>query len=287
MILMNRISVLLSTLCFLGSCIVPAYAEFRLIDCDELLEHELKYQVIYSSDNFKGFYRIPGSLVMNWVDFRKRQMSFKEKIFGIDNGLVLDSITEISDKLTKLGIDSSRPILIVGDGGGWGEEARLTWNFLFWGTEQVFLYDGGKKMMDQCRYKKKIKSSFGGKFKAKLDFRRRVTTEGISHLIHTHKLILDLRSLEEYDGRKIYGQNGERIPTSKHLDHQQLYDRDGRFITKDKLKAIFPEITSVKATYCAGGVRSALAVLLIEAYFQIIVPNYDGSIWEWQKRDYR
>lgn len=231
---------------------------------------------------------IPGSQMMNWEDWSEEKPGIGSAIFGNSEkwGRILKGPT-VQQKLRKLGLSQNKMIVVIGDPKGWGEEGRIAWSLLYWGTSHVALLDGGFPAWKKAGYPVeggKVKIPLPGDFKYAISNHRQATKTIVEENLRSGtRSLLDARTIEEYNGKKMPGQKrGGHIPGSKLIEFQKLYQSDGLYITADALKKLVGhEFTSAPITYCTGGVRSALLALLIEARLGIPALNYDASIWEW------
>lgn len=227
---------------------------------------------------------LPGAVHMDWKDYKQKEASFLDKVFGEQSGLVLEDIDVISRRMTKLRLREDLPILVYGGNGPWGDEGRVAWNLLYWGAKDVRLLNGGVKVWKERVATLRPVLHPQKSFRANLDPRRRIRySELKASLKKGH--VYDVRSMREFNGARAYGVKGGKIPSALHFDDRLLYDEDGHYIEALKLLKEIPELPLAEVTYCTGGVRSALAALLIEAYTGKLVRNYDGSMWEWQARE--
>lgn len=219
---------------------------------------------------------IPGAIHMDWRDYRAQELSLQERLFGLNDGVVLSQPEKISYRLSALRLREDLPILVYGGTSRWGEEGRVAWNLLFWGAQEVLLLDGGWNSWVKAREEVRATVHPYKIFKVKLDDRRRIEFHDVKEATSRKKKILDVRSSSELTGGK--------IPSAVSFLDNHLYRKDGLYPTKKELSELLPEISSTDIVYCAGGVRSALSALLIEVRFGVIVKNYDGSMWDWVKK---
>lgn len=202
-------------------------------------------------------------------------------------GFVSKNKREIESELTQLGLGEGKGVLIYGSPKQFGTESRVAWNFLYWGVKRVGLLDGGwerwKKEGLPISNQKNLPASPGKPFEVRFQEERRMVSETL--LNQYQKIdVFDARTLPEYEGKSIHGERtGGRIPGAKHLDYKSLYDHDGNFLSKsDFLKRLGSfSLGPTVVSYCTGGVRSSLLVILYEYYTGKIMKNYDGSMWEW------
>jgi thiosulfate/3-mercaptopyruvate sulfurtransferase len=103
-------------------------------------------------------------------------------------------------------------------------------------------------------------------------------------------VIVDTRSLSEYGGLTPHGSpRGGHVPRAVHLAWTDLFDERDRLLPRSMLRARLAalgigEDTPVIA-YCTGGVRSGFLYMVMRWAGYEAVRNYDGSFWEWSRRD--
>ena len=244
------------------SDVVRDWATLQIVDSRSLNEYQRDH--------------IPGAIHMDWRDYREETLSIKEQLLGVNSGLVMSDPLKIQTMLTDLGLREDLPILVYGGESRWGEEGRMAWNLLYWGSQDVRLLDGGWKEWQKVRPSLKKSHHPKKKFSVRLVPQRRMNFTEVNESIVHKKLIVDVRNLSEF--------KDSQIPSALHFPDKMLYRDDGKFPIKQELEKIIPQIGSAEVFYCAGGVRSALAAVLVEARFGRLVRNYDGSMWDWKKK---
>jgi thiosulfate/3-mercaptopyruvate sulfurtransferase len=101
--------------------------------------------------------------------------------------------------------------------------------------------------------------------------------------------LLDVRTADEFLGTDVRARRGGRIPGARHRLFSDFLAPDGRLRTGPEILAIL-EGTGAKpgelrATYCQGGVRAALAWFALHEVAGLTeVRNYAGSWEEWGNR---
>ena len=118
----------------------------------------------------------------------------------------------------------------------------------------------------------------------------------LSNLENPQRLLLDLRSPEEYSGERVieYGsfdhgaQRGGRIPGARHLHYKDLLNADDSYKSAEELRGIFSaaRVTDTSeieiVCYCRLSHRASLAwfaLTHILGYKNVKI--YDGSWTEW------
>lgn len=109
--------------------------------------------------------------------------------------------------------------------------------------------------------------------------------ELVARLDEPGLLILDVRTVEEYTGKRGYPCDPRqgRIPGARNVDVQELFDAPGEPLPADQIRARIGDPVEIVA-YCHSGSRSALATLALRsAGFR--ARNYAGSWHEWSRHE--
>lgn len=101
--------------------------------------------------------------------------------------------------------------------------------------------------------------------------------------------LLDVRTPEEYHGTDRRARRGGHIPTAVNLPFDRFVAEDGRLRSADEIRLITEEAVGgnpsrIRAVYCQGGVRAALAWFALSELAELGVKNYAGSWEEWGNR---
>ena len=226
---------------------------------------------------------ITGAITVNWKDVRA--------------GLLRDGRLTTFDKARayyeKQGVRASHPVVVYGAGyDGWGEEGRIWWDLVILGHPEVYILDGGIKAWLSYRGSTSNSAPHAskGRFPAKEErLNLRLDHRDVLRLSNTRGVILDVRTLGEYQGQTpYYSPRGGHIPGAVHLHWKDLLELSGELRPEVELRDL---ITSAGvrsdrrvATYCTGGVRSAFVVAVL-THLGFLAANYDGSWWDWSSRD--
>lgn len=103
-------------------------------------------------------------------------------------------------------------------------------------------------------------------------------------------VVLDVRSLEEYDGRSVRAKRGGHIPGAVHIEWTEATAGDNVLKSPEELRAMFEArgITPDKEiiAHCQLGIRAAHTWFVLKHVLGYPnVKNYDGSWQEWGNRD--
>jgi thiosulfate/3-mercaptopyruvate sulfurtransferase len=226
---------------------------------------------------------VPGAVNAEWQSFSK--MSGRP---GSRGWATLLAPKSIAARIGALGIDGSRPVIVYGEPGSWGQEGFVALTLRMAGVSGVRILDGGWPAWRGAGLPvtKEVPKPRPANFRMKA-FREdlNATAEHIRERMGSAKL-LDVRTLEEYRGARYFSEKrGGHIPGAILVPYNSLVGRDGLLLQDADLKSLFtgagilPEDEII--VYDTAGVRSAYAtwVLLMLGYPN--VRNYDASFHEW------
>lgn len=227
---------------------------------------------------------LPNAVQAHWTDWSNVQVKQGEK--GWAEILPNDVLKE---KLGKLGIDGSKPVIIYNDPlVGWGEEGRQLWTLRVFGLENTYILNGGLKLWKESGGEviteaPVIQTVNGPEPKPNLDLF--ASTDYLSSNLDNLKVI-DSREDEEYAGVKTYGEKQKgRIPNSEHIWFKDYYNSDGTLQTPAQIRARVESVgykTSDEiVNYCTGGIRSGFATVALKLAGFANVKNYNVSFSEW------
>ncbi len=238
---------------------------------------------------------VPGSVRIDWRDFSESRPGVASYLFGAPAkwGLLAADRASLRDRLRALGLSASRPVVVVGDPLGWGEEGRVAWMLLYLGHPEVALLDGGFpawKTDNPGRIEKGAsRPPLPGDFEPVPLPDRRIRLDALRAALALGEVtLLDARTAEEFAGKREQGQKrGGRIPGARLVPAAALRSADGRYVDGEALVKLAGPLRpgAPVVTYCTGGVRSALLAVLLEVRLGVVAANYDGSLWEWGARD--
>ncbi|MCY6355773.1 sulfurtransferase [Clostridium sp. ZS2-4] len=203
---------------------------------------------------------------------------------------------KVEKLLGSLGIDNDTFILLY-DGKGDYDAARLWWILDMYGHDKVALIDGGingwkASGLETVTAEPEINAK-EYKFKGKVDESKLATIEDVKAAINDpNTIILDTRSIEEFTGKTLLkgAYRKGRIPSSVWLEYKEAINigdgKDTTFKSVEELKKIYESkgITPDKTiiVYCQSAVRSAhTTFVLTQLLGYENVKNYDGSWIEW------
>lgn len=196
---------------------------------------------------------------------------------------------DLEGRLGELGITKDKEIIVFADTlDGWGDDARLVWEFLAAGFEDVKMIDGGYAAAKAAGAETQLFASGSEPGE--------VTVDSIdnTHVMTTEELqanydeytIVDVRTDEEYNGAILYNEaQGGHLPGAIHVRYTDLFQEDGTLKPNSELAGMFESAGVDKedkvVTYCTGGIRSAYTQLVLEMCGYENTWNYDQSFWRW------
>jgi thiosulfate/3-mercaptopyruvate sulfurtransferase len=200
------------------------------------------------------------------------------------------STQRYSKKLSALGISNDRPIVVYADGAhSKGRDGRIAWMLLYLGARAVSLLDGGWqgwRYADGATERSVAKLDPGQFVVDPQRSRRRTLSDLITEDDASARLVLvDTRTPAEFEGRRHrYQPRMGHLPAAVLIPFTDLFQPSGMYIDQAMYEGRVPKEVH-RAThliaYCEVGVRACTFALLHEAYTDVVVPVYDGSIMEW------
>lgn len=195
---------------------------------------------------------------------------------------------ELMAKISVLGIDASKPLVVYADLPGWGEDGRFAWMAMMLGIADVKILDGGYRAWKEyggetTKEKTEVQPRHPGQFQ--WNEALVANTEWISSQMGKIQIV-DSRAKIEFAGVTLYGEErGGHLPGAISIPFEKMFESGGRLKSKQQLKALFetaglnPESEIV--TYCTAGIRSAHMALVLRMTGFSKARNYDASFYEW------
>ena len=228
-----------------------------------------------------GASHIPGAVRVSWLNYRDG--------WGRTGKLEPD-LNSIASAMAKLGVDSTRPVVVYGKArDGWGEEGRVAWMLHYLGHPNVTILDGGWpawKRADAPTQRERSRP-VPGHFVAQARPEVRAFADDVARASDdSSAVILDTRSKGEWNGsHKYFPARAGRIPGAVHIEWRDFLTGDGYI---DRSPEMRERLRSLGLTpgrriiaYCVGGVRSGEVFFALKALGFRDVCNYDGSWYEW------
>ncbi|MBH97257.1 MAG: sulfurtransferase [Rhodospirillaceae bacterium] len=205
---------------------------------------------------------------------------------------------KLAQDLGKVGISPDNTLVLYGDPVQYGNYAF--WVFTMAGHADIRLLDGSRTKWESEGLEMTTKTL---EF-APVSYSPQTPNETmrigrkniLDNLKNPNRLLLDMRSPEEYSGERVieYGffdhgaERGGRIPGAKHLHYKDLLNDDDSYKSADELQTLFNAIGVIKNSkieivcYCRLSHRASLAWFALTHILGYEgVKIYDGSWTEW------
>lgn len=197
--------------------------------------------------------------------------------------------SDLAKRCGALGLDKEKEIICLGETlSGWGEDARLAWELIAAGYENVKIVDGGIDAVFDAGAETQKGASEPVSCEVAID------TIDKTHVMETEELqnnydqykIVDVRTDKEYKGATKYNEaQGGHLIGAVHIPYTSLFNKDGTLISEEEVIALLEDAGINKddqiVTYCTGGIRSAYAQMVFEMAGYEKTWNYDQSFWRW------
>ncbi len=194
--------------------------------------------------------------------------------------------------MERIGIGDETAVVVADNTGG-HLATRLWWALNYYGHEAVAVLDGGYARWQELG----LPMTRDAPAARDVAFTPRVCPWLVASANEVHdtigsrdRQIVDARDAGTFSGATQRGRRGGHIPSSINLPSQSLVRRDGRWMTREEIRAEAERagvsLDKPVTAYCNGGV-TATAVLfgLHRAGMPLErITNYDGSWNEWGER---
>ncbi|MCG6938920.1 MAG: sulfurtransferase [Gammaproteobacteria bacterium] len=224
---------------------------------------------------------IPGAHFVNYVDIIK----IDKPVMGL-----LPDNESFSALLSSLGITNKSLIVAYDDEGG-GCAARFVWTLHVFGHETAVVLNGG--LHSWANEGHELSNVAPNKpepshYSVSKTHRHTATRAFIlTHLDDAKVAFLDARSLEEYNGSKMFASKAGHIPGAKHYEWTESMDRDNN-LRRLPAEAIQQRLDALGITkekevvcYCQTHHRSAYSWLVLKSLGYENVLGYPGSWSDW------
>jgi thiosulfate/3-mercaptopyruvate sulfurtransferase len=267
-----------------GSSLVSTDWLDEHLDSDDLIVVEVSSRRSLSPDSVER--HIPKARFVYWRDLCWDDI---ERRFP--------DIDTLVRRLQAFGVSDGSTIAVVGDPFQYGTYAF--WALAMAGFEhQTVLVDGGRQkwLAEGRRLGREATGSAMGRLAMRVgDSTSMIGRDDVVAGLHdSNRLLLDVRSIEEYNGERVSppwfefdhgAERAGRIPGARHLHFRDLLNDDGSFLTKDDLAALLDPVMLDKedaVVYCRLSHRASLvwfALARILDHGEVKV--HDGSWTEW------
>jgi thiosulfate/3-mercaptopyruvate sulfurtransferase len=216
---------------------------------------------------------------------------FVTKKGNIEGAMVADE--KIIELFSEAGIDRTRPIYIY-DATNNARACRLIWTLHVFNHFNASIIDGAKDYWIKQGYPTSTTPHKQSRREYTIERgKRKVTADkdvvAKSLLDPSKTTLLDTRSIEEFQGKKIVGcaKKAGHIPGAQHLFWKELFDEDNffRIKTREEIAAILKQhhISDEKQiiVYCQSHLRSSHTYVVLKAMGFGKVLGYAGSWSQW------
>lgn len=196
--------------------------------------------------------------------------------------------SDIAKVLGSNGI-SNKTSIIVYDNGSGKFSGRMYWILKYMGAKDVKVLDGGMKAWRMARkpVTKNPTSLAATTFTPQVNKGTLATMSQVKNAINNPSyVIVDARTVEEFNGTADSRLRKGHIPSAVNLDHKSVLTAKSTLKSNDELIALFKAngITKDKKVilYCESSVRAGILYLALKGLGYPNVQVYDGAYLEWQ-----
>lgn len=199
----------------------------------------------------------------------------------------LPNITELADKLSEIGINSSETLVVVYDDSRLAFAARLWWLLRYMGHSKVALLDGGFSAWKAAGYPVTdvLPDRPHGQFVTQLQPDLAVDIEQVKQRKDLpDKVLIDSRESERYAGlREPIDPIAGHIPGAVNYPWQGVTDETGKVRSTSEQKQRWAELETAEEiiVYCGSGVTACVNLLSLEIAGIPDAKLYVGSWSDW------
>ena len=260
-----------------------------LVDSD-WLENRLNRQSVLVIDTGRslGDYKaghIPGAVYLDRAAYYGQVGSLSGMFTGVD---------EISDALREIGVSKGKQIVVYDNSRAlWS--TRLFWTLEYLGHRRVSVLDGGfAKWTEESRQLAKGSETVArGNFTPRVNEDLVATGDWITQNLSSNELlVLDTRSVEEYNGTDVRAARGGHIPDAVNIEWTQAITDEAphTFLPINELEELYATTSGIDkgkeiVTHCQTGVRGAHSYFVLRYLGYRQVKLYDASWVEWGNDD--
>lgn len=266
---------------FTGDYLITAKEAKGLIGDDNVIFVDCRGEKYSNKETIKG------ATATSWQALCTCEDKYGKQ--GDENWGKVPQPAELSKKLSDLGLDPNKEIVLLGETlGGWGEDARVLWELRVAGYTNLKMVDGGYEALVDAGAETQKGPSKLDKVDVKvdkLDMTHDMETEELQKNYKDYKVV-DVRTDEEYEGAVKYNEaKGGHLPGAIHIRYTDLFREDGTLRSQADVEKMLSDAGISKddkiVTYCTGGIRSAYAQIVFEMAGYKNTWNYDQSFWRW------
>ncbi|MCW6052118.1 sulfurtransferase [Microcoleus sp. A2-C5] len=199
----------------------------------------------------------------------------------------LPNITELADKLSATGINSSETLVVVYDDSRLAFASRLWWLLRYMGHSKVALLDGGFSAWKAAGYPVTdvLPDRRDGKFVVELQPDLAVDIEQVKQRKNLpDRVLVDSREGERYEGlREPIDPIAGHIPGAVNYPWQGVTDETGKVRSISEQKQRWTELEKAEEiiVYCGSGVTACVNLLSLEIAGIPDAKLYVGSWSDW------
>ncbi|MBT5231888.1 MAG: sulfurtransferase [Methylococcales bacterium] len=213
--------------------------------------------------------------------------------FVVSRGDVEGAIAEderIVELFSEAGIDREKPIFVY-DGSNNARACRLIWTLHAFNHTNASLIDGGYSHWMSKGYDTTESTNTNTPTAYTIEYNESVATNKnfvMEHILNSKNILLDTRSEEEYQGKKVVGKakKAGHIPSARNINWKQFIDPDNfnRIISVAEIKKILliNRIVGKKkiVVYCQSHLLSSHTYVVLKS-LGYDVSAYAGSWSQW------
>jgi len=224
---------------------------------------------------------IPGAHFVNYMDI----VHIEKPVMGL-----LPDAEVFSKLISNLGINENTHVIAYDDEGG-GCASRFIWTLNVFGHENASLLNGGlhswaneghplNNEKTACAEPTHYSLSNTGKYTVDRDYVQQ-------HLDNEDTVLLDARSIAEFNGEKRFADKAGHIPGAIHFEWTDAMDRNNnlRFLPEGVIEQRLEQLGVTKdkevICYCQSHHRSAFSYLMLRHLGYENVKGYPGSWSDW------
>lgn len=230
---------------------------------------------------------IPGAVNAEWTYFANMAGTAGSPGWGTVVGP-----ETMSKRLSLLGIDGKRPVVVYGEAGDWGQSAWVVWILRMSGIQNARVLDGGfmgwraiKGKTDNVAHRAKPVAIKIAKYLPGYSVNTKWVVENMSR---GDLAIVDVRTPLEYAGtiRPFQEKRGGHIPGAINLPMDMVFAKDYTILPVEELKGVIEKhgLTSPDqeiVLYDTAGVRSSFMTMVFRLAGYNNTRNYDPAFHEW------
>ena len=228
-----------------------------------------------------------GAIATDWKELCTCSKEYGEA--GDEGWGKIPSASDLANRLGALGMTKEKEIILIGEtSGGWGDDARVLWELVAAGYDNVKMVDGGYTALKEAGVptQKGVSDPVPGQVSIEgLDMTHVMETEELTNNYQNY-VILDVRTEKEYNGATKFGEaKGGHLPGAIYFPYLDLFNEDDTLKTNAEIIEMLEDAGVSKddniVAYCTGGIRSAYVQLVLEMCGYENTWNYDQSYWRW------